>query len=129
MDKNPKKISDEEKVFIDTLIGADIVYDGVLSQLNIPEDDELYRNLILGMLKRQTKDHLVFAIWNNLDEKQTLHLRDYINQISITHSWMSHEDVLMEFALMYPDLMEKVYKSLSEFFQRFIEKFNEISEA
>ncbi len=129
MNQQAEQYSDEEKEFLDTLIMSDLVYDSVISQLKIDQNDELYKNLVLGMLKRQTKDHLVFAIWNNLDENQLSHLKDFINQTAVTAHWMKQEDMLMEFALMYPDLKEKIFQSLNEFFKKFIQKFNELSEA
>ena len=129
MNQQKEQYSDEEKEFLDTLIMSDLVYDSVISQLKIDQNDELYKNLVLGMLKRQTKDHLVFSIWNNLDEKQLIHLKNFINQTAVTAHWMKQEDMLMEFALMYPDLKEKIFKSLNEFLKNFIKKFNEIAEA
>ncbi len=129
MNKKTTKHTKEETEFLNTVILSDLVYDAVISKLKIKQDDEVYKTLILGMLKRQTKDHLVFSIWNNLDEDQLSHLRDFINQTVVTAPWMKNEDVLMEFALMYPKLKEKILISLNEFFKKFIEKFNEIAEA
>ena len=114
---------------IDDIIVADFIYDSVIDQLNIPKEDEVYKNLIYGVLARQTKDHIVFAIWNNLTSEQSQHLRDFIDQAASTSPGLSHENVMMEFAMMYPPLMEKVYESLSGFFKDFIEKFNEINGA
>ena len=130
IDQNQESVAlnDDEKVAIDTMILSDVVYEGVLEQLNLG-DDPIYRELVLGMLKRQTKDHLIFSIWNNLDDEQARHLRQMLNQTAVTDPWLRLDDLLIEFAMMYPSLMDKVYASLTEFFQRFIGKFNEISEA
>jgi len=123
------KIQEEDARMIDDIIVADFIYDSVIDQLNIPKEDEVYKNLIYGVLVRQTKDHIVFAIWNNLTPEQSKHLRDFVNQILTVTPALNHEDIMMEFAQMYPDLMEKVYASLSGFFKDFIEKFNEINGA
>ncbi len=123
LQKKLNKMSEEESASLETLVVAEEVYDTVVDCLGIPEEDEVYRGLVKGMLKRQSKDHLIFAIWNNLDDEQAKHLRDFANQTSITAPFMSHEDVLMEFAMMYPALMEKVRASLSDFFKKFIENF------
>lgn len=122
-------LTDDQKKMIDDVIVADFVYDSVIDCLNIREDDYLQKNLIYGVLVRQTRDHIVFAIWNNLSDKQSKHLRDFVNQVAVTEPGLSHENVMIEFAQLYPDLMEKVYESLSRFFKDFIEKFNEINEA
>ena len=123
------KIQEEDERMIDNIIVADFVYDSVIDQLNIPKDDEVYKNLIYGVLTRQTRNHIVFAIWNNLSGEQSKYLRDFIDQVARTSPGLTHENVMMEFAMMYPPLMEKVYESLSGFFKHFIEKFNEINEA
>jgi hypothetical protein len=110
------------KIFQD----ADNLYEAVVSKLNIDPSDELYKALIMGMLRRQTKDYLIFSIWNNLDDEMSVHLRDFINQTAVTMPWMKHEDTVIEFAMMYPPLMKKIYAGMSAFFQNFIRKFNEI---
>ena len=137
--KNAKKIDfqvkmiaslpQEEKEAIDTMIIADIAYDAVISRLDILKDDELYKALMLGILKRQTKNHIVLTIWKNLTKEQIDHLKNMIDQSSVTMPEISTDDVIIEFALMYPELMAKVRKSLSIFFKDFIEEFNALNTA
>lgn len=119
---NNQSQQDAAKIFQD----ADSLYEAVVSQLNIDPRDEVYKALVMGMLKRQTKDHLIFSIWNNLDDEMAKLLREFINQTAVTMPWMKHEDTLIEFAMMYPNLMEKIYAGMTVFFQNFIKKFNEI---
>lgn len=120
--KNNQSQQDAAKIFQD----ADSLYEAVVAQLNIDPRDEVYKALVMGMLKRQTKDHLIFSIWNNLDDEMAKRLREFINQTAVTMPWMKHEDTLIEFAMMYPNLMEKIYAGMTVFFQNFIKKFNEI---
>lgn len=120
--KNNQNQQDAAKIFQD----ADSLYEAVVAQLNIDPRDEVYKALVMGMLKRQTKDHLIFSIWNNLDDEMAKRLREFINQTAVTMPWMKHEDTLIEFAMMYPNLMEKIYAGMTVFFQNFIKKFNEI---
>lgn len=111
------------------IMDAHDVYEAVISQLNIPHDDALFHDIVYGILRRQSKDHMVFSIWNNITKEQDRHLRDFIDQSMVTNPLASSDDLLIEFALMYPKLMDKVYESLSAFFKSFIAKFNEILEA
>lgn len=129
MTKKEIKISAKEREIINVILTAEGVYDAVISQLGIDSKDAIYRDLVLGVLKRQTKDHLVFAIWNNLGSAQLAHLRDYIKRAQIIVPGMLLEDILMEFARLYPALLEKVQVSLSGFLKGFIAKFNEIVQA
>ena len=55
MNKNPKKtgkkdelidLSPEEREFIDIFVNSELIYETVASQLNIPEDDDFYLNLV-----------------------------------------------------------------------------------
>ena len=119
---NNQSQQDAAKIFQD----ADSLYEAIVAQLNIDPRDEVYKALVIGMLKRQTKDHLIFSIWNNLDDEMAKRLREFINQTAVTMPWMKHEDTLIEFAMMYPNLMEKIYAGMTVFFQNFIKKFNEI---
>jgi hypothetical protein len=135
MNKKVKKLeepwmNDPEMIeFLDTLIYADALYDMVVDQIHLPENDEFYRSLVVGILRRQTKDHLVFSIWNNIDEKQSEHLRDFIDQMAVIEPALPHEDVLMKFAMMYPALMAKVHAGMTVFFEEFIARFNGLLEA
>lgn len=125
--KTIANLSQEEKEAIDTMIIADIAYDAVISRLDISKNDELYKALMLGILKRQTKNHIVLTIWKNLTKEQIVHLKNMIDQSSVTMPEISTDDVIIEFALMYPELMTKVRKSLSIFFKDFITEFNTLN--
>lgn len=129
MSNKKHTISPEDENFARTLLVKEAVYEAVIGQLKIDHDDEIYRSLIMGMLKRQTKDHIIFSIWNNLDAKQAVHLRVFAEQMAAVAPELDNDNVLIEFALMYPELKKKVFASLSGFFKNFIAKFNEISEA
>ena len=109
---------------LETILGADEVYIAVLRKLDMDPKDEIYQALVLAMLKRQTRDHLVFSVWNNLNDVQALHLKDFIKQYSVIDEDKSVDEIVLEFALMYDELMEKIFKNLSEFFQGFIQRFN-----
>lgn len=123
------KMSEEQQKFLADSFVAEEVFELIVSNLNIDKDDEMYQNLTIGVLKRQTRDHMILYIWENLSDKQLKHFRDFLNQSSVTYPEKTHDEVLIEFALLYPKLMEKVYKSLTEFFKDFIKNFNEISGA
>lgn len=120
LEENKKVDKEIAQIFDD----ADFVYETVLNKLNLPEGDDVYRALVLSTLRRQAKDHMIFAIWNNLSEKQASHLRDYLAQTKAFAEFLSTDDAVIEFALMYPPLLDKVYASLSNFFIEFIKKFN-----
>jgi len=126
--KNLPELSPEDIDIIDTMIFADSLYEAILGQLQIDQNDEIYKNLVLGALKRQTKDRLIFSIWKHLDEKQIAHLRDFVAETTTTAPWISLDDTLITFANLYPSLMMKVYSDLTDFFKKFIKNFNKILE-
>ncbi len=123
------RLTDEEREFVREAVLAEEIFELVVEKLNIPEEDEAYQNMVIGMLKKQAKNHIIFSIWNNIDDEMAAHLREFINQSAVVSPDKDHDEVLIEFALLYPELMGKIYKSLSEFFAGFIKKFNEISGA
>lgn len=129
LDKKLSTLTEEEREFVREAVLAEEVFELVVEKLNIPEEDDVYQNMVIGMLKKQAKNHMIFSIWNNLDDKMAIHLREFINQSAVTYPDKDNDEVLIEFALLYPQLMEKIYKSLSEFFAGFIKKFNEINGA
>jgi hypothetical protein len=129
LDEIIAKLSEQQQKFLADSFIAEEVFEIIVSNLNIDKDDEMYQNLTIGVLKRQTRDHMILYIWENLADKQTKHFKDFLNQSSVAYPEKTHDEVLIEFALLYPDLMEKVYDSLTEFFKDFIRNFNEISGA
>jgi len=131
---NTKHVKSDENKKVDQTIAqifddSDLVYETVLNKLDLPEGDDVYRTLVMSTLRRQAKDHMIFAIWNNLDAKQALHLRDYLAQTKVFADFLTTDDSVIEFALMYPLLLDKVYSSLSNFFIEFIKKFNRYKSA
>ena len=121
-----QQVTPEQQGILGIFEDSQKLYLSVLGQLNIDHYDEVYSNLVLGMIERQTKDHLLMSIWSNLDDAQAKHFREYLNQMSVIAPWASNDDLLMEFAMMYPALMEEIYDGLTVFFENFIKKFNEI---
>jgi hypothetical protein len=132
-DKSQKKsqlkwedLSPAEREFIDNAIVSDEIYDAVVSQLNIDPEDQLYRNLMIGILKRHTIDNIVFNIWNALSDGLIDQLDNYVAYTLSVAPWMEHEDILIEFAVRYPDLKERVFAGLNDFFKDFIKRYNEL---
>lgn len=126
--KNNQPLTPEQQEIMKIFEDSQKLYLAILAQLNVDHNDEVYCGLILGMIERQSKDHLIMSIWKNMDDAQAKHFREYLNQMSVIAPWTSNDDLLIEFALMYPALMEKVYDSLMKFFEEFVKKFNEINE-
>ena len=131
---NTKYVKSDENKKVDQMItqvfdDSDFVYETVLSKLDLPEGDDVYRALVMSTLRQQAKDHMIFSIWNNLNPKQALHLRDYLAQTKVFADFLTTDDAVMEFALMYPLLLDKVYASLANFFIEFIKKFNRYKSA
>lgn len=124
-----KNITQEEIEAIDKLVLADAVYESVVAQLKIDFEDEVYVALVTGILRRQTKDHLIFSIWKNMDDAQLDHFRSYMNQMAVIAPFLSHEDLLIKFATTYPELKSKIFAGLTEFFKGFIKRFNEVAGA
>lgn len=114
----------EEKILADVLL-ADALLDTILAQLKVDGEDELYMALLKKMLRRQAKDQLVLAIWGGLSDEQAVNLKEFMRQSRITAEWLSEEDLVIEFALQYPELKEKMFDELTIFFRGFIERFNE----
>ncbi len=127
-DENKQSATTPLQRVVNVLTDAENLYDAILDKLKIDQNDAVYRTLVLGILRRQTRDHLIFSIWNSLNEEQAILLRQFINQMSLAAPDVNSEDVLMDFAMLYPTLMEKINKGLTVFFQNFIKKFNEIGE-
>ncbi len=120
------ELSDIEKDMVDESLMEATVYAAVFSKLKIDPEDEAYRIHVLDILKRQTHRHIVFAIWKNISTDELVHFKDYLDAALRIQADVYQDDVLIEFALLYPKLMEKVNKSLAEFFDGFVAKFNEL---
>ena len=130
MSKTKNQFGEEEEVktiLFNNLFESERLYESIVAQLDIDHEDKVYRELVLGMLKRQTHDHIVFQIWHSLAADQAKHLREYMGQIAVTVPSLTADDIIIKFALMYPDLRDKVFKSLTGFFKYFIRLFNEKS--
>ena len=117
--------SDEQNL-LERMLAADLIYDVVMIQLDF-DDDPVFASLVEQVLRKQTVNNIISTIWKNLDapliEALKLHL-DHNSGLDIS---ISHEELLMNFALRYPVLSHKINQSLAQFFRDFIAKFTELS--
>ena len=113
-----------EKDVLEASDTADEVYETVISQLQIDHSDSDFVQEIMDLLRGQTKDFLVYSIWNHMTEEQSKVLQTYLKEVFSGFPAEDHDDILLEFAQGYPDLMDKVLDGLSDFFKDFIERFN-----
>lgn len=115
----------QSKDIIRTFEIADSLYESIVDRCELKGGD-LSRAALIGELKRETQQQLVLSIWKYMTKKQAEHFRDFQKQEFKVHPERSHEAILIEFALFYPDLMDKVYADLAYFFVEFVVEFNEI---
>jgi len=127
--QNQQNLSIDEKDTILKMFAADELFEAVLNMLNIDQSDELFKKLMYSTLRRQTKDFIIYTIWNNLTPIQAKELKKFMDFNLETYPWMNHEDILMEFSLLYPEFTLKINEALSDFFKTFVVEFNRINKA
>lgn len=118
-----------ENEILEEVLLADTVLETVLNQLKIDHEDLFFRALMKNMLRRQAKDQIILAIWTNLTDEQSKHLREFLRQSRITAKWLTEENIVIEFGMLYDDLKQKMFNALSDFFKAYIERYNSSSEA
>lgn len=124
LEKAFKEMDQDERDYLQDVINESALYETVLAQLNLPEDDVLYRNFVGSLLKNQLKNHMVLTIWQNFKPNHISHFRDYVDQAALLIPGTDGDEIILGFALMYPDLKEKLFKGISEFLKKFIGDFN-----
>lgn len=122
-----ENMEDSEKSRVFSILLSESIYEDVLDKAGISREDEFYRSLMVGVLKRKSKDQIVFSIWKNVSNDARDHLNEYVRQEFLIHTKRKHEDILIEFALMYPALVKNIAKDLNEFFEAFASKFRELA--
>jgi hypothetical protein len=119
-----KKIYDETILLTQFLIAStgDLL-NAVLDECGIVDyQRDAYREILF----RQCKNALIAAIWSNLDASQVKHLSEHMREAMIINPKRDHVSILIDFVLMYPELREKIFVELDEFFRGFIEDFRRI---
>jgi|GEM_PF-1365511 len=127
--QNQQNLSIEEKDTVLSMFAADELLEAVMSMLNIDQSDEIFKKLMYNTLRRQTKDFIIYTIWNHLTPTQAKELQKFMDFNLDTYPWMNHEDVLIEFSLLYPEFTPLINDSLSDFFKSFVFEFNKINKA
>ncbi|MBI4235170.1 hypothetical protein HY604_02625 [Candidatus Peregrinibacteria bacterium] len=122
-------LGEEERVFVENALIEEALYESVIAQLHISADTPVFHAFITGILKGQAKDRLIVEIWKNMDEKQLDHLNFQINSLTVTDPEKDKDALLIDFALMYPALMQKVYAGMKAFFDEFVEEYNKLHDA
>ena len=126
---NKNTAQDEElNEVLQTIAMGQEVYARVLERLNLKGKSEEYVDEVLETLKMKAQERVVMAIWTNMTPEQELHLKAHIAQGQKQKNGLSTDDTLIQFALMYDDLMVKVYDELGQFFEDFVSEFNKLAE-
>ena len=120
-------MSEDERMFVEQAIVAEVMYEGVLAKLDVEDKDSRFTLSVLkGILKKRTKDHIVVTIWQSSPEAQLEHFNDYLNSMAVVVPDLDKDAMVMDFALLYPALMMAIFESLPEFFDNFVEEFNRL---
>lgn len=119
-------LGEEERTFVENALIEEALYESVVARLHISEDTPFFHAFITGILKRQAADRLIVEIWKNMDEKQLDHLNFEINSLTVTDPEKDKDALLIDFALRYPALMQKVYAGMKAFFDEFVEEYNKL---
>jgi len=103
-------------------ITADL-YNSVLNEAGVDDDDKpFYRE----MLVRHSEACIFAAVLKALRPWHLDHLSEYMRGARVIDPESEHVSMLIDFALLYPDLREAVWGALDEFFARFVEDVRRI---
>jgi len=125
MNEENQKLTQEEEFALGLLANADKLFDDVFAKLEL-DDDPGYSAMLRAMLRKQAANRIIVLIWKNLDKERIGALKDYLKQSVASERNLDPNSILMEFALLYPDLIEKVVKGLDEFFDQFVDIFRKV---
>lgn len=103
---------------------AEEKYESVLARLNVDVGNEWLRARILEQLKEEVDRRIITLIWKHMTDAQAVHFRDFAGQSAVVSPTLSSEEVLMDFALLYDDLVAKVSDDLDKFLEEFVAKVN-----
>ncbi len=126
MNKPDSNITEQlEDITFKNYMTAEFIYDSVVDQLGIDPEDGLYKDHVIALLKKSSERHLVKFVSESLSDVQ----KDELNQFISDYSNMEYDEAVIAFSNKNPQLEEKLHKSMTEFFQDFIDSFEEISKA
>ncbi len=119
---------DEQQVFCaDAIKISRELFNDILLRcgLNKKEDPVLW-HFLRRMLIKQTNQRIISSIWAAFTKKHADHFRNFMDSMVKTDPDADHETALTQFAILYPDICEKVFDSLREFFDNFIQNYRKI---
>lgn len=93
------------------------MYDSVIDQCGVSVDEKMYYK---EMLIRHSENALVASMIKNMDEKFLSHFRDFVDRERVINPGKDFVACLIDFTVIYPELREKAYKALDNFFEEFI---------
>lgn len=103
-------------------ITADL-YNSVLNEAGVEDEDKpVYRE----MLVRHSETCMFAAVLKALRPEHVDHLSEYMRGSQVIDPEREHVSIIIDFALMYPELRGAVFVALDEFFAQFIEDVKRI---
>ncbi len=124
-----ESLTKEEKALIKTRYIADQVLEGVVGKLGIPKEDDMYRAEVFNLLKKKTIEHVVVAILLNLSKGEEKGLENFMEQGFKIDPNAVPADIIMQYALLFPELMKKVQDGIPKYFDGFINRYKAIAAA
>ncbi len=114
----------QEEELLTQIFASEEMLDEVMSTLDIAEDDEVLMLSVRESLKSKLSEFVVLTILENMNTDQLEHFKSFHGQKSVTDAWMTHDDIIMDFALSYPHLKEAVIAAIPGFLDEFVDGFN-----
>jgi len=94
-------------------LSSQIVNDAI-DRLAIAKNDKSYL-FIRSFLRKELDRRILMSIWVAIQENHLEHFQNFSDSAYRANPNIDKDAVLVQFALLYPEIREKVFKSMSDF--------------
>lgn len=103
------------------------LFDKILDECGVDKDENPVRwKLVRDILRRQTSHRIISTIWSAIEEDQVEHFNSFVDSAFAIDPEIDYDTILLNFAILYPKIRQKIFDSLQEFFDNFVENFANI---
>lgn len=103
------------------------LFDQVLGECGLDKNENPGRwKLARDILRKQTSHRMISTIWSSIESKHVEHFDGFVNSSLAIDPDTDYDTILLNFAVLYPEIRQKVFDSLQEFFDNFVENYERV---
>ena len=97
----------------------------ILDRCGLKKTDKKYA-IIRHILRTQLDKRIIMSIWGAIQEKHLPYFESFSRSVYNANPEADHEIIILQFAILHPEIKQKVFDSINSFSENFVENYSKV---